>query len=126
MDWKLRNHCDVVAPVRQKKNRMALAFEAGTEKDYDGNYVEALLSAPCPLFCAANTMEILPMNPPLTPKVSGAGIPCVREISFGKQDTVGVSPGVAQRSKTELAALKRISYQDNLNAACAGGRNAKM
>lgn len=47
-----------------KKNRMHLAFEAGTEKDYMTSITwEALLSGAVPVILgAANTMELLPAN----------------------------------------------------------------
>jgi hypothetical protein len=97
-----------------QKNRMALAFEAGTEKDYMTEITwEALLSGAVPVILgAANSMEILPANSAIDAKKFQSWdtlAAYVKEVSENK--TLWESYQTWRNDDTELAAFeKRFAF----------------
>jgi hypothetical protein len=97
-----------------KKNRMALAFEAGTEKDYMTEITwEALLSGAVPVILgAANTMEILPANSAIDAKKFQSWDTMAAYVKLVSENkTLWESHQAWRNDETELAAFeKRFNF----------------
>jgi hypothetical protein len=97
-----------------QKNRMALAFEAGTDKDYMTEITwEALLSGAVPVILgASNTMEILPSNSAIDAKKFQSWDNMAAYVKLvSENQTLWESYQTWRNDETELAAFeKRFAF----------------